>query len=146
MWKNRRGRNYCIWSTIDHNTVNTVNTDSKRIFMRNSRLISKLYPYATRLSWRNLTIFYHSLGLKLLFWKYSTPLTVNQKICFSLKNGAVSVSKIKYSTIFSLIWLRQSKHIESTDLEPIWTHGLRRVTAWAQKGFWWGPLDGAVLV
>ena len=61
--------------------------------------------------------------------------TYIKKMCLSVKNGAVSVGKIKYSTIFSLIWLRQSKHIESTDLEPIWTHGLRRVTAWAQKGF-----------
>ena len=61
--------------------------------------------------------------------------TYIKKMCLSVKNGAVSVGKIKYSTIFSLIWLRQSKLIESNDLEPIWTHGLRRLTAWARKGF-----------
>ena len=64
-----------------------------------------------------------------------TVSTYIKKMCLSVKNGAVSVGKIKYSTIFSLIWLRQSKHIESNDLEPIWTHGLRRVTAWARKDF-----------
>ena len=45
------------------------------------------------------------------------------------------VSKVKYSTIFSLICLRQSYHIKSNDLKPIWTHRLRRVTARARKGF-----------
>ena len=47
----------------------------------------------------------------------------------------VRVSKIKYSTIVSLICLLQSQHIKSNDLKPIWTHGLRRVTAWTRKGF-----------
>lgn len=52
---------------------------------------------------------------------------------FSPKNAAVSVSKIKYCTIKAFLGPNSASLIRASTVQLglIWTHGQRRVQAWA---------------